>query len=197
VTERVVAVLVRRPEGVDARLAAAMLEDVVDLVEGTPEVEAALLIQPGADELADRVAWPGTSRVAMRADASLGQLVASVADQSATAAAVVVADVPDLPSLLLGKLFSAIAGPPPRSLAVCPAAGGGLVAVAAALPPAGWVASCQVGIDDVDAVERLTAAAPRGELAVGPGWHRVRVAGDTALLDPGLEGWEATRAVLG
>jgi hypothetical protein len=30
----------------------------------------------------------------------------------------------------------------------------------------------------------------------GPGWHRLRTPDDLRLLDPGLEGWENTRALL-
>jgi hypothetical protein len=34
-------------------------------------------------------------------------------------------------------------------------------------------------------------------VATTPGWHRVRTSADLDRLDPGLEGWENTRAVLG
>ncbi|WP_284454825.1 hypothetical protein [Actinomadura madurae] len=30
----------------------------------------------------------------------------------------------------------------------------------------------------------------------GPAWHRLRTLDDLRLLDPGLEGWENTRALL-
>jgi hypothetical protein len=35
-----------------------------------------------------------------------------------------------------------------------------------------------------------------GQIAVAPGWHRLLGPGDLSRLDPGLEGWEATRALL-
>jgi hypothetical protein len=198
VTERVVAVLVRRTTLIDAPLAEAMLEDVVDLVAGMPQVAAALLIEPGAQEVADRLSWPGMPHVAAAADAGVGQLLEAVATLADDAVAVVVGDVPDLPPLLLGKLFSALAGPPRRTLALCPAAGGGLVAVAAAVPLRGeWLSTCDVRFDDADAASRLRTLAPPRELAVGPGWHRIRALEDTGLLDPALEGWETTRSVLG
>jgi hypothetical protein len=68
----------------------------------------------------------------------------------------------------------------------------------ARLPAADWLGAAGVGLDTPDAHSRLAAAAPRpGALVVASGWHRLRVAGDIAALDHGLEGWEATRAVLG
>jgi hypothetical protein len=59
------------------------------------------------------------------------------------------------------------------------------------------VTATGAGLDAADAVQRLRAAAPRRTaVAIGPGWHRVRSADDLASLDPGLEGWEVTRAAL-
>lgn len=193
-TERVVAVLVRPPTRSDSDLAAAMLEDVVDLVADTPQVGSALALVGGATD--GGVAWPGTPMVAV-ATPTVAEALTATADLATDAVAVVVADVPDLPTLLLGKLFSALAGPPRRSVAVCPAEGGGLVAVATGVPgPPDWLAHCDVGFDDLDALSRLRDAAPRHDLAVGPGWHRVRSPADAAMLDRGLEGWDATRAVV-
>ena len=45
-------------------------------------------------------------------------------------------------------------------------------------------------------LETLRRVAPPRSLSVGPGWHRIRAAEDISRLDPGLEGWEATRALL-
>jgi len=195
VTERVVAVLVR-PTGIDPELAAAMLEDVVDLVADTPQVAGALAVRPGAPPAAAELAWPGTPVVEVAGVDAAAALVA-VAGLATAAVAVVVADAPDLPTLLLGKFFSALAGPPRRTVAVCPAAAGGLVAVAVSLPgPPGWLEDSRIGFDDVEALSRLREVAPRGELALCPGWHRIRSAADVASLDPALEGWDATRALL-
>ena len=107
---------------------------------------------------------------------------------------VVAADAPDLPGLLLAKLFRALAR---AEVAVCPADGGGLVALGARLPAPGWLAAATVGLDTSDALRRLAAAAVTSTaLAVGPGWHRLRGPDDVVWLDPGLEGWAATRALL-
>lgn len=174
-----------------------MLTDVVDLVADTPQVDPALLVVEGAEALAEQVGWPGTPQIAVSGGDDLALLLAAAASVAGSAAAVVVADAPDLPSVLLGKLFSALAGPPQRSLAVCPAEGGGLVAAATTVPgPPQWLVGAAVRCDQPDALDRIRLVAPAGELSVGPGWHRVRRRADTALLDPGLEGWEATRLLL-
>ncbi|MEU0572030.1 hypothetical protein ABZ297_42435, partial [Nonomuraea sp. NPDC005983] len=52
-------------------------------------------------------------------------------------------------------------------------------------------------LDDPDLVATLRAQAPgRRMVATGPGWHRLRTPDDLGRLDPGLEGWESTRALL-
>lgn len=193
---RVVAVAVAESPGPDPALTAALLEDVVDLVADTPEVAGALLVPAGRTDAALAAAWPDTPLVETAADATLAEQLSAVRGLASAAVAVVVADAPDLPTLLLGKLFSALAGPPILDAAVCPAGGGGLVA--AAIPvtgPAPWLAELDVRLDDPDALTRLQAAAPARALAVGSGWHRVRSRADLDRLDPGLEGWDATRAL--
>lgn len=69
--------------------------------------------------------------------------------------------------------------------------------LAARLPAPGWL-PVGLTLDTPDAVDRLRAATPtRRDLVVTQGWHRLRSPGDLAGLDPGLEGWETTRALLG
>ena len=108
--------------------------------------------------------------------------------------ALVTADAPDLPGLLIGKLWRALGR---SEVAVCPAEGGGVVAMATLLPAPGWIGRARVDLDTADCLDRLRAAAPtRRSVAVGPGWHRLRSPGDLGRLDPGLEGWDVTRALL-
>lgn len=173
-----------------------MVEDVVDLVTGIDLVSVALAVPEGSrNELVD-VAWPGTPVVVVPAAASVGLLLAAVASGDEPAVAVLAPDVPDLPPLLLGKLFSALSGARAAQVAVCPAEGGGLVAAAARLPVAPWLTATDVALDDLDALASIAAAAPPRGLSVVPGWHRIRDDADLARLDDGLEGWEATRAAL-
>jgi hypothetical protein len=170
----------------------AMLEDVVDLVADMTLVQACLVVPEGSDPAMRDVVWPGMPVVDI-VDRRVGSAVAALADAGADEAAVVVPDAPDLPALLLGKLHSALTS---AEVAVCPAADGRLVAVAARVPLAAWVGD--VTLDDADALDRLRTAVPRrAALHVGAGWHRVGGEDDARRLDPGLEGWEHTRALLG
>jgi hypothetical protein len=204
VTDRVVAVLASPSAMLPARLTAAMLEDVVDLVSDTPMVSAALAVTQGYEVEAEAVTWPGTLVVGVAAGTTvaavlakvLAEVLVAVPGSDVTAVAVVAADVPDLPTLLLGKLFSALAGSRGAAVAVCPAENGGLVAVAANVPFVGWLADLSVRLDDPDALARVRRTAPPAGLSVGPGWRRVRNPRDVDRLDPGLEGWEATRSYL-
>jgi len=52
-----------------------------------------------------------------------------------------------------------------------------------------------LSLDDLDLATLRRLAGPR-QVAATPGWHRLRRPEDVGRLDPGLEGWEATRALL-
>jgi hypothetical protein len=204
VTRRLVAVLAGSAAFPAGELRMAMVEDVYETVAGLELVEPALVVvhgDPDADALAD-LTWPGTAVIGVTATgpllpsalAGLEALAARAASADGGQVTVVAGDAPDLPGLLVGKLHRALGS---AEVAVLPAAGGGLVALATRLSVPSWVAGAGVELDTVDAVARLRAAAPRRTaVSVGPGWHRVRSAADLATLDPGLEGWEVTRAVL-
>ncbi|HZE34779.1 MAG TPA: DUF2064 domain-containing protein [Actinoallomurus sp.] len=193
-SSRFVAVLAGRavatPPGADrAEFRLAMLEDTYEVVAGLEFVTPVLaLTEP--DEDAEAITWPGTEVVRTTGLwALLGQLAALGADQ----AAVVAHDAPDLPPLLLGKLFRALGS---GEVAVCPAKDGGLVALAARLPAPPWLK--EIDLDTPDAPRRLRAAAGlQGAVRSGPGWHRLREPQDLSRLDPGLEGWDNTRVLLG
>jgi len=191
VTRRVVAV---QAAAATDPLALAMLEDVVDLVEAMSEVEAALAVPSGADDAVRAVTWPGMPVVEVPTPTGVCDVLDALGALGVEEAAVVCPDAPDLPALLLGKLHSALTG---AQVAVCPADDGRLGALAARLPVADWLRASAVALDDDDVVRRLRAQAPRRTLHVGPGWHRIRGRADAGRLDPGLEGWEATRGVLG
>ncbi|HEX3908399.1 MAG TPA: hypothetical protein VHW92_10765 [Mycobacteriales bacterium] len=192
--ERVVAVYAGPTLGLPVELADAMLSDVIDLVTATPHVAPAVLTTAARRDAANTASWPGTRLVEVSDDGRVGALLAAAADPSAVAVAVVMSDAPDLPGLLLGKLFRSVSGRP--QVAVCPAEPDALVAVAASLPLPSWLVESTVGFDQPDAVAALQAAGPPRLVAVVPGWHRIRSFADTARLDPGLEGWDATRLAL-
>lgn len=203
-TSRFAAVLSRpgpraaAPPGVDpGEFRLALLEDTYEVVAGLELVTPALVLDPPDQPDAEAVTWPGTPIVR---DSTLAGAFAALHALGAGAAALVAPDAPDLPPLLIGKLFRALGGAP---AAACQARGedgpDGLVALAARLPLPGWLAAAlhDTDLDTPDALARLRAAAPRpGLVPQGPAWHRLRTADDLRLLDPGLEGWENTRALL-
>jgi hypothetical protein len=181
------------PPGVEGRrFALAMVELSI--------VDVAVLTLPHGDLAwtADVTAlcWPGTALVECPDgdDISVAAQAFALAESlGAQAAALVAGDAPDLPGLLLGKVFRAVGS---AAVAVCATGAGSLVAAAAPVPLAGWLAAA-VSVEDDDGVARLRAAAPSDEVvALGPSWHRLRRPEDVRLLDPGLEGWAATRALL-
>jgi hypothetical protein len=183
------------PDPVDLRL--AFCEDVYDVLAGLDLLDAGVAVRAGADR--DAVAsltWPGAPIVELGAERARPELIDSLtalAGLGYDQATVVSLDAPDLPGLMIGKLFRALGR---ADVAVCPAEAGGLVAFAAHLPLAAWVLDAGVDLDTPDALAALGAAAPtRLAVGVGPGWHRVRTPEDLDALDPGLEGWAATRAL--
>jgi len=184
------------PPGIDpGKLRLAMLEDVYEVVAGLELLTPALIRHPAYPPDAEDVTWPGTAILhAEDPDAALRALAERGADQ----AVLVAPDAPDLPPLLIGKLLRALGR---AAAAACPATGGGLVALAVRLPAPAWLTetlpALGLTLEAPDALARLTAAAPRtGLVRRTPAWHRLRTPADLEYLDPGLEGWENTRALL-
>jgi hypothetical protein len=180
------------PPGIaPAEFARAMAEDVADLLADLPGLEPVVAAAPDRVADAEDVVWPGTPVLEV---AGLPvDVLAVLAGQGYDEAAVFAADVPDLPGLLVAKPFSALSTAP---VAAAPADGGGLVALACRLPVPAWL-PVDIDLDEPYAVERLKAAAPSpGDVVLTPAWRRLRRREDLAALDPDLEGWEATRALL-
>ncbi|WP_375425292.1 DUF2064 domain-containing protein [uncultured Friedmanniella sp.] len=175
------------PTGVSpAELARAALADSYEVLADLVGVRSGIAGPAAVTTLL----WPGGLR---RPDVSVGELASGLAGE-ADELVVVAADVPDLPALVLAKAFKVLH----RSDAVVAPArtGGGCVALGLRLPLARWLAGMDLDLD-ADLVARLTAAAPaRGLVAAAPDWHRLRTPADLRRLDPGLEGWEETRALL-
>jgi hypothetical protein len=179
------------PPGVDGqRWRQALAEDVVDLLSTLAGVEPAIAVAAPERALADAVAWPGMTVYELGSVTPVAALRAAAAD-GYDLGAVLAADAPDLPGLLVGKLLQPLTS---RVVAVAPATDGGLLGVAARLPAPDWLVDVDL---EAGRPEQVREAAPRAAtVAVTPGWHRQRGPGDLARLDPALEGWEATRALL-
>jgi hypothetical protein len=62
------------------------------------------------------------------------------------------------------------------------------------LPVPDWLPA--LDLDTPPELIRQAAPAP-GQVATATGWHRLTSPEALQRLDPGLEGWEATRALLG
>ena len=106
---------------------------------------------------------------------------------------VMTADAPDLPGLVLAKMFQVLHR---VDLVVAPQRNGaGCVAVGVALPLPEWLTDDLLDLER-NPVARLASERVRGSgWAVAPAWHRLRTPDDLALLDPALEGWEQIRAL--
>lgn len=163
----------------------ALAEDVVDLVAGLAEVEPAVAVVPADRVVADAVVWPGT-RVyelpALTSHALFGAAARDGYDQ----AALLAPDAPDLPGMLVGKLLRPLST---RPVALAEADTGGLLGLASVLPMPEWLPDV-----DLDVSPETVAAA--GKVSRTASWHRLTGPDSLYRLDPGLEGWAATRALL-
>jgi len=167
----------------------ALAEDVVDLLAALAEVDVVIA---GADrELAEAIRWPGMT---VYEAARPVEVFAALAADGYRQGLVLAADAPDLPALLVGKLFRPLTS---RPVAAAPALPGrdGLVGLATVLPAPDWLAALDPDLSVT--LPDLRAAAPaRPDIATCPGWHRLRTSADLAMLDEALEGWESTRALV-
>lgn len=187
----------------------ALAEDTYEVLAALDRVEVAVAVLNGTEASvreATSLTWPGTPvyaattlqdaiiKAAGAPASTAGEGGSSASGTGRVAAVVAVGyDAPDLPGLLIGKLFRALST---ADLAVCPSEDGSQVALGVNIPIAGWLTdsldlSFELTLADLD-----QAKPRRHAVAVGPGWHRLRSPGDLALLDPGLEGWDATRSIL-
>ncbi len=181
------------PPGADlARWRRALADDVVDLLAMLAEVEPALAVVEADRAFAATVGWPGM-RVYAQPDLSIAALFGAAAQDGFDQAAIIAGDAPDLPGMQIAKLLRPLTT---RPLAAAPIVGeeAGLLGIASRLPAPCWLPDLDLETSTVAAVR---AAAPDPTDVIGtPGWHRLRAAGALARLNPDLDGWEQTRALL-
>jgi hypothetical protein len=180
------------PPGIDPfAFALANLEDTYEVAAGLSLVHATIACPAEHAGPAASLLWSGAEVIPT---GDVREVFARLAELGATQSAVISADTPDLPALAVGKLFRALGR---ADLAVSPCQWRHVVAFAATLPLAPWLSDVDLSFDDAGLLDRLAAAAPRrSALATTPGWHRLSEPSALAFLDPGLEGWESTRALL-
>jgi hypothetical protein len=170
---------------------AALAEDVVDLLAMLAQAEPAIAATPADRELAEEIAWPGM-RISEVPTVGVLPVLAAAAEDGFDQAAVLAADAPDVPGMILGKLLRPLTTKP---VAVAPGGAAGLLAVASHLPAPEWLVDHDL---DTASAPMLRKTAPRpGDVVSTPEWRRLRGPAELATLDPALEGWENTRALLG
>jgi hypothetical protein len=180
------------PPGVDrAAWRTALAEDVVDLLARLAQAEPAIAAVPADRALAEQVAWPGM-RIYDVPAATVRPVLAAAASDGFDQAAVIAADAADVPGMVLGKLLRPLEK---KAVAAAPCGPAGLLGVAARLPAPEWLADHDL---DTATPMSLRQGAPQPSAVEStPEWHRLRGPADLAALDPALEGWENTRALLG
>jgi hypothetical protein len=181
------------PPGVDpGAWRTALAEDVVDLLAMLAQAEPAVAATAADRALADEIAWPGM-RVYEVPTPTVRPVLEAAADDGFDQAAVVAADAPDVPGMVLGKLLRPLES---RPVAVAPGGpAGGLLGVATTLPPPAWLIDHDLDSASPMALRRTTPQP--GDVQSTTDWRRLRGPADLASLDPALEGWENTRALLG
>jgi hypothetical protein len=167
----------------------ALAEDVVDLIAQMSQVDGGVAVL-GADRgLAAELVWPQTIVFELAA-LSMPALLEAASQAHYDQVAVVSADAPDVPAMILAKLLQQL---PRRDVTAAPASTGGLLGIAVRLPAPDWLD----GIDlDSDLAEVRAGAPHAGAVGITPGWHRVTGPAGLARLNPAVEGWAATRALL-
>jgi hypothetical protein len=192
-TRRVALVLARHvavaPPGIDqTAYARACLSDSYEVLADLAEVQAGIVGDPATQA---ELLWPGD--LALPWTGSVRELAEDLTG-TADELVVVPADAPDLPGLVVAKVFKALQ----RADVCCAPERGpvpGCVAIGLRLPWAGWIPG-DLDLDRANHDELILAAPRRSLAAVGPDWHRMRSPAAVGRLDPGLEGWELTRALL-
>jgi len=176
------------PDGIDpAAFAAACLLDSYEVVADLIGVTSGIAGPPSVAEML----WPGALHLAT--DTTV-PVMAQQLSETADELVLLPADLPDLPGLVLAKLFKVLHR---TDIAIAPErSGNGCAAIGVSLPLADWIPEDAFDLDDNPFV-RLSAIAPRrSRWALAPAWHRLRMPTDVSRLDPGLEGWEETRTLL-
>lgn len=187
------------PPGIDPTAwSRALIEDSYEVLADLAQT-ASGLVGSGPDLTAlAGLSWPDTVLLELppELDATHGggpvtRAVDAVGDR-ADVVVLLSPDAPDLPGLYVGKVFQALEQ---ADLAWVPVADGGVAALGFALPAPDWVRRVRPGFDGAPA-DWIAAAPDHHRAAAAPGWHRLRRPGDLRHLDPGLSGWETTRALL-
>jgi hypothetical protein len=94
--------------------------------------------------------------------------------------------------MMIAKLLRPLSSRPVAAAAVT--GGSGLIGLGATLPAPDWLPAA--GLDDLTPQALRRHAPTITDVAPANGWHRLRGPADLGRLDPRLEGWDTTRALL-
>jgi hypothetical protein len=181
------------PPGIDPRAwRLALADDLLDVFALMAEVDAAMAVGAGDEAILAELGWPGLRSYVLPSLDVATVLSAATADGFEQAVALV-ADAPDLPGMIIAKLLRPLTT---RAVSAAPVTGAvqGLIGVGANLPVPEWLPAVPL---DALTPQALRRSAPTiTDVAPATGWHRLIGPADLARLDPRLEGWEATRALL-
>jgi hypothetical protein len=171
---------------------AALAEDILDVLARLVEAEPAIA---ATDVDALKVGWPGLRRYGL-ARLDVVSLFRAVAADGFDQAVLLAGDAPDLPGMMIAKLLRPLTTRPMAVAAAhaSPHVESGLLGLAARLPAPWWLPP--VELDQLTPQSLRKLAERPADVAPAPAWHRMRGPDDLARLDPGLEGWDATRALL-
>jgi hypothetical protein len=197
VTRRIAIALLEPPRFTPTGLSArawrlALAEDVLDVLATLAEVDAAVAVTRDEAHLTREVGWPGLHSYAVPV-LDIPSVLASAAADGYEQAALLAADAPDLPGLLIAKLLRPLTSRP-VSAAPDLSSPVGLLGLGSVLPAPHWLPAA--GLDRLTPQSLRALSSQVTDVAPASGWHRLRSEADLARLDPRLEGWDATRAVL-
>ena len=181
------------PPGVDGRTwRLALADDVLDVLALMAEVDAAVAVEAGDEAILTELGWPGL-RSYVLPSLDVATVLGAAAGDGYEQAVALAGDAPDLPGMVIAKLLRPLTT---RPVSAAPATGAaqGLIGVGANLPTPGWLPA--VRLDDLTPQSLRQYASEITDVAPATGWHRLRGPLDLARLDPRLEGWDATRALL-
>jgi hypothetical protein len=169
----------------------ALAEDVLDVLALMTEVDPAVAVAEAERGLLDDLGWPGLRSYVLPA-LDVRSVFAAAAGDGYEQAVALPADAPDLPGMVIAKLLRPLTT---RPVAAANATGApALIGLAANLPAPDWIPAATLAELTPQSLRRLAPAIT--DVAPGTAWHRLLGPGHLPRLDPRLEGWDATRALL-
>ena len=181
------------PPGVDPEAwRLALAEDVLDVLALMVEVDPALAVSRDDEPLLKELGWPGLRSYVLPA-LDVATVLGAAHEDGYEQAAVLAADAPDVPGMIIAKLLRPLTSRPVAAAAATGEADG-LIGLGARLPAPRWLPAAP--LDELTPRSLRRYAPSVTDIAPAAGWHRLRSPADLARLDRGLEGWDATRALL-